>query len=544
MAGYGLYLTTTSPFSQPQGETLTITGNEFIEQTINALITNYWFMTFSENDVQSSSNDMTAAFVEFNVDVHIHKNKFLLTGTNTTAVVLEGSDGRSLAIPSVLANNFVVAATGFELNSGAHSIDMYFNTIVATTLPITVAFNNQVASSDLNLRNNILFNIGAGPAISVADGVLFEDSNYNNFIKVSGALIDWQSSSYFSVDAFNAATGFDERSTFNLVLFTDRNNADLHLAAGSIGDLSLTGTPIVSIPDDYDFETRSLFSPYMGADEASITLINEYSVGGTVSGLEAGNNVVIHNSNGDSLNISSDDVFAFPIFQQDGTAYEVTVFTQPTTPTQFCSVTNGSGVLAGSNVTNIAVSCQSDTYSVGGTTTGLAPGTSVGLKLNGGTELELTTNGVFNFPTGLFESDGYAVTVSTQPTNPYQVCTLGNNNGTIATSDITNLTVTCVTESYSIGGNLSGLEPGNSIALKNNNGTSLILTANDPFTFPDELDDGEDYNVTIFTQPDSPVQSCAATNASGTLSGQNITNVTITCNPPDGPDEIFADSFE
>jgi len=156
----------------------------------------------------------------------------------------------------------------------------------------------------------------------------------------------------------------------------------------------------------------------------------------------------------------------------------------------------------------------------------------------------VTADGVFTFPTGLIEGDDYTAVVSSQPTDPNQLCDISNNNGTIATSNITNLTVVCTTKTYSIGGNLSGLEPGNSIALKNNNGTSLILTTNGSFNFPAVQDDDTDYNVTIFTQPDSPTQSCIPTNNSGTLSGQDISNISITCAPPDGSDQIFSDSFE
>lgn len=42
----------------------------------------------------------------------------------------------------------------------------------------------------------------------------------------------------------------------------------------------------------------------------------------------------------------------------DGTAYVVTITTQPVGQT--CTVTNGAGTLAGSNVSNVAVICTND----------------------------------------------------------------------------------------------------------------------------------------------------------------------------------------
>src|SRR6185436_11373037 len=37
--------------------------------------------------------------------------------------------------------------------------------------------------------------------------------------------------------------------------------------------------------------------------------------------------------------------------------YAVTIQTQPTNPAQICTVTNGSGTIAGADVTNVAVAC-------------------------------------------------------------------------------------------------------------------------------------------------------------------------------------------
>ena len=49
--------------------------------------------------------------------------------------------------------------------------------------------------------------------------------------------------------------------------------------------------------------------------------------------------------------------FSFATALTDGSAYSVAVLTQPTSPSQTCTVTNGVGTLAGSNVTNVGVTC-------------------------------------------------------------------------------------------------------------------------------------------------------------------------------------------
>ncbi len=81
---------------------------------------------------------------------------------------------------------------------------------------------------------------------------------------------------------------------------------------------------------------------------------NYYTVGGTVSGL-TGSGLVLQNEGGSNLAVSGNGSFALaPVLS--GTAYNVTVLTQPNNPSQICTVTNGSGH-ANATVTNIQVTC-------------------------------------------------------------------------------------------------------------------------------------------------------------------------------------------
>src|SRR5690349_10860731 len=53
----------------------------------------------------------------------------------------------------------------------------------------------------------------------------------------------------------------------------------------------------------------------------------------------------------------------------------------------------------------------------------------------------------------------------------------------------------------SIGGNVSGLNAGQSVTLQDNHADTLAVSANGPFRFGTELDGGTSYSVTILTQP-------------------------------------------
>jgi 6-phosphogluconolactonase (cycloisomerase 2 family) len=85
-----------------------------------------------------------------------------------------------------------------------------------------------------------------------------------------------------------------------------------------------------------------------------------YTVGGTVSGL-SGSGLVLQDLSDDnasiSLAISSNGSFAFAQRIANGTTYAITIRSQPANPAQVCTVGNGSGTLAGSDVTNVTVNC-------------------------------------------------------------------------------------------------------------------------------------------------------------------------------------------
>ena len=82
----------------------------------------------------------------------------------------------------------------------------------------------------------------------------------------------------------------------------------------------------------------------------------ERLIGGNISGL-AGAGLVLQNNGGDDLPISVNGSFTFATALIDGTGYAVTVKTQPADPIQICSITNGSGTVAGVDVTNVSVIC-------------------------------------------------------------------------------------------------------------------------------------------------------------------------------------------
>ncbi len=93
---------------------------------------------------------------------------------------------------------------------------------------------------------------------------------------------------------------------------------------------------------------------------------------------------------------------------------------------------------------------------------------------------------------------------------------------------MTKTTTTPPPTTYSIGGSVSGLI-GAGLTLQDNSGDNLPVSANATgFTFKTAITSGSNYKVSVMTQPSSPAQSCAVTNASGTATG-NVTSVKVSC---------------
>ncbi len=252
-----------------------------------------------------------------------------------------------------------------------------------------------------------------------------------------------------------------------------------------------------------------------GADVTNVTVTcttSTFAVGGTVTGLAtsdagAGSALVLENHGGDDLTISGNGTFVFPTSVASGATYAVTVKTQPTAPAQSCTVSGAVGTIGSGNVTSVVVNCATDTFTVGGSISGLV-GTVV-LQNNGGDNVALSANGNFAFATPIPSGAPYAVSVLTQPGAPSQTCAVTNGTGAVANAKVTNVSVACTTNAFTVGGTLSGLATGDVVVLQDNRGDNLALLANGPFTFATPVTSGGAYAVTVLSQPGAPAQSCA-----------------------------------
>lgn len=263
--------------------------------------------------------------------------------------------------------------------------------------------------------------------------------------------------------------------------------------------------------------------PTPGASES-------FSIGGTVSGLN-GSGLVLQNNGAGNVSIGGNGAFTFDERLASGATYNVTVLTQPSSPAQTCTVTNGSGTASG-NVQNVTVTCAAAgaKFSIGGTVSGLA-GSGLALSLNGIEDLAIASNGAFTFGARMDAGASYNVAIRTQPSNPAQVCTLARGSGTVG-GDVTTVRVSCAGETFSVGGSVNGLL-GSGLVLRNNGEDEVAVDSNGSFVFPRRLASGATYNVTVHRQPSGPAQTCAVSKSRGTIETSNVTSVVVSCNTSD-----------
>jgi subtilisin-like proprotein convertase family protein len=283
----------------------------------------------------------------------------------------------------------------------------------------------------------------------------------------------------------------------------------------------------------------------MGAnhvDDVAVTCIDTWTVGGMLQGLAAGAEVTLQNNGGDDLVLSANGAFSFAQAVDEGGSYAVSVSTQPDSPAQECAVSAGSGTIAGAAVTGVTVECLGF-HALGGSLSGLQPGTSLQLRLSddGGNEVlfALDENGPWVAPIELLDGRSFDLEVVAKPTGPSQTCDIAGGSGTVESADVEGIDIVCSIDAFAMGGTLSGLPEGTSLQISLNGGEPVTLEANGAFSL-DSLLDGSAYSVVVVTQPDSTEVICGVENGSGELDGAPVSDIAVVCLGLD----LFGDSFE
>ena len=203
-------------------------------------------------------------------------------------------------------------------------------------------------------------------------------------------------------------------------------------------------------------------------------VINQYAIGGEVSGL-IGTGLSLDLNEVETLAIDGDGPFTFILELDHDSDYAVTVAAQPSNPVQTCQVVSGDGTVDADNVTNIEISCQTDSFTIGGTVSGLE-GEGLMLQNNGGDDLTILADGDFSFPTALLDLSAFEVTIIAQPTGPIQTCSVANGSNTLAGENVTDVMIECVNEPPAVNLSANALEFG--VLFEGNSSTASVALSN------------------------------------------------------------------
>ena len=225
---------------------------------------------------------------------------------------------------------------------------------------------------------------------------------------------------------------------------------------------------------------------------------NAYTVSGSVTGLGAAG-LVLANGTDTVAVVSGATGFTLPTPLAQGASYTITVQTQPAG--EHCSLTSSTGTIAGGNVSNVAVACAVLSHSLGGTISGLP---SAGLVLANGSDAVSPAAGAlaFTFTTPVAEGGAYAVSVAAQPSGA--TCSVGMGTGTVGTSDVASVQVTCSANAYHLSGTIAGLTA-----------SGLILANGTDTVSPGRSSDG----LPPFQEP-SPTAACTPSRSSSNRPGR------------------------
>jgi hypothetical protein len=139
----------------------------------------------------------------------------------------------------------------------------------------------------ISLMNNSFHNEGGGYALYAPGGFTISESDYNNLYTSSGTLVYSGTSTYSSLQDYQAASGNDLHS-----VETDPNFQDALLCITCNDTLNGGGTPLVNTPTDINGSNRSTIMPDIGPVEfvnaASFTLGPDDTICGSEVIVEAG----------------------------------------------------------------------------------------------------------------------------------------------------------------------------------------------------------------------------------------------------------------
>lgn len=249
--------------------------------------------------------------------------------------------------------------------------------------------------------------------------------------------------------------------------------------------------------------TVATFTATSGSNQALTGIIafqrpDVYYVAGTISGLSG--TVVLQNNGSGDLSISSNGYFAFDSLVNNGSAYNITVLTQPSG--QNCIVTDGSGTVSGADVEAV-VNCYSTANSITAFDFNAISPTITGTVNEGNHTVALTVpygTSVTSLVPTISLSSGASVSpntgISQDFTSPVTYTVTAEDGVTtqqyVVTVSVASPSSYIITASAGLGGSIS---PSGSIVVSSGNNKTFNISPNSGYSISSVLVD----NVSVST---------------------------------------------
>src|ERR1019366_9234258 len=115
------------------------------------------------------------------------------------------------------------------------------------------------------------------------------------------------------------------------------------LATGAVYSVSVATNPSTPTPMNCTVTMGNGAVPSADVTNIVVTCAPLHTIGGTVSGLTAGDTLVLQDNGGNNLPVNANGAFTFTTPLMTGATYSVTILENPTAPPLTCTVTSGTG---------------------------------------------------------------------------------------------------------------------------------------------------------------------------------------------------------
>jgi hypothetical protein len=241
-----------------------------------------------------------------------------ITGLTSSGLVLQNNGGDNLTV----AANSTTFSFATAMNSGA----TYSVTIQTQPTGQTCSVTNAGGTANANVSNVSLSCVTNSVAGTIAgltsSGLVLQNNGGDNLTVAANST------------TFSFTTAMNSGATYSVTIQTQPTGQFCTVTNGS-GTIS-------------------------GAANVSISCVNTYTVGGSITGTVTG--LVLQNNSGDDLTVPANGgSFTFATSFNSGSTYNVTIKTQPTAPAgASCTISNNTGT-TGANVTGVTISCTCST---------------------------------------------------------------------------------------------------------------------------------------------------------------------------------------